>query len=127
MKEPKQRNHNERNHKQGNHQQRNHRRRNGKDAEVPGLVELADLEERFFAEELKAARLRAGLNKAQVARRGGVSASQVGQAERRANGFSYRVAARMSRASRVRTSTLARRAEKRAWAVFCQSNGYSKS
>ena len=107
--------------------QRKRERRNGKDAEVPGLVELAELEERFFAEELRAARVRAGLNKAEVARRAGVSPSQVGQAERRVNGFSYRVAARMSRASRVRTSTLARRAEKRAWAVFCQSNGYSKS
>ena len=102
-------------------------RRGGKDAEVPGLWELAELEERFFAEELRAARRRARLSKAEVARRAGVSASQVGQAERRANGFSYRVAARMSRASRVRTSTLARRAEKRAWAAFCQSNGYSKS
>ena len=91
--------------------------------EVPVAAELAELEVRFYLEVLREARVGSGMNKAQMARRAGVSPSQVGQVERRANGFSYGLAVRMGKACGLRLSTLARRAERRAWAEFCQSGG----
>ena len=91
--------------------------------EVPVAAELVELEVRFYLEVLREARVGWPLNKAQLARRAGVSPSQVGQVDREVNGFSYGLAVRMSRACGLRLSTLARRAERRAWAAFCQSGG----
>lgn len=93
--------------------------------EVPVPLALVALEEKFFIEELKAARLRVPLTKAQMARRAVVSPSQVGQVEEGVNRFSHNYAISMSRAAWTRTSTLSRRAERRASDAFCQSSGYS--
>lgn len=86
-------------------------------------VELVELEMRFYLEVLREVRVRLRLNKAQLARRAGVSPSQVGQVEREVNGFSYGLAIRMSRACGLPLSTLVRRAERRAWTAFCQCSG----